>query len=151
MRHQQPEHESRLGRRPALEILTDFIHTKTLLLVLDNCEHVIDACAQLSEALLRACPKLGILASSREALGIAGETSYRVPSLAVPEPGQLPPLETLARLGAVRLFVERAALARPGFALTAQNAPAIAQICQRLDGIPLAIELAAARVRALSA
>ena len=139
------------GRRPALEILTDFIHTKTLLLVLDNCEHVIDACAQLSEALLRACPKLGILASSREALGIAGETSYRVPSLAVPEPGQLPPLETLARLGAVRLFVERAALARPGFALTAQNAPAIAQICQRLDGIPLAIELAAARVRALSA
>ena len=139
------------GHRPALEILTDFIHVKTLLLVLDNCEHVIDACAQLSEALLRACPKLGILASSREALGIAGESSYRVPSLAVPEPGQLPPLETLARLGAVRLFVERAALARPGFALTAQNAPAIAQICQRLDGIPLAIELAAARVRALSA
>jgi predicted ATPase/class 3 adenylate cyclase len=139
------------GHRPALEILTDFIHVKTLLLVLDNCEHVIDACAQLSEALLRACPKLGILASSREALGIAGESSYRVPSLAVPEPGQLPPLETLARLGAVRLFVERAALARPGFALTAQNASAIAQICQRLDGIPLAIELAAARVRALSA
>jgi predicted ATPase/class 3 adenylate cyclase len=139
------------GHRPVLQILTDFLGFKTLLLVLDNCEHVIDACAQLSEGLLRACPKLHILASSREALGIAGETSFRVPSLAVPEPGQLPSLETLARLGAVRLFVERAVLARPNFALTAQNAPAIAQICQRLDGIPLAIELAAARVRALSA
>ena len=139
------------GHRPVLQILTDFLRHKTLLLVLDNCEHVIEACAQLSEALLRACPKLGILASSRETLGIAGEAPYRVPSLAVAEPGHLPPLETLARLGAIRLFVERAAIARPGFALTAQNAPAIAQICKRLDGIPLAIELAASRVRVLSA
>jgi predicted ATPase len=138
------------GHRPVREILTDFLRFKTLLLVLDNCEHLIEACAQLSEALLRACPNLRILASSREALGIAGEASYRVPSLAVPAPGHLPALEALARLDAIRLFMERAAVARPGLAITAQNAPTIAQICQRLDGIPLAIELAASRLRVLS-
>lgn len=138
------------GHRPQLEILTDFLRSKTLLLVLDNCEHVIEACAQLSQTLLRTCPKLRILASSREALGVAGEVSYRVPSLTVPDPNHLPSLERLAGLDAIRLFVERAAMARPGFALTAQNASAIAKICKRLDGIPLAIELAASRVRMLS-
>lgn len=125
------------GRLPILEMLTGFLRSRTLLLVLDNCEHVIEACAQLSEALLRACPQLRILASSREALGVAGEVSYRVPSLTMPDPKHLPSLEMLARLDAIRLFVERAATARPGFALTAQNASAIAQICKRLDGIPL--------------
>jgi predicted ATPase/class 3 adenylate cyclase len=138
------------GHRPILEILTDFLRSKTLLLVLDNCEHLIEACAQLSESLLRTCPKLRILASSREALGVAGEVSYRVPSLKVPDPEQLPSLERLAGLDAIRLFVERAAIARPGFELSAQNAPAVAQICKRLDGIPLAIELAASRVGMLS-
>ncbi len=138
------------GHRPTQEILIAFLRSKTLLLVLDNCEHVIEACAQLSESLLRACPKLRILASSREALGVAGEVSYRVPSLSVPDSKHLPSLERLASLDAIRLFVERAATARPGFALTAQNAPAIALICKRLDGIPLAIELAASRVKVLS-
>ncbi len=138
------------GHRPNLEILTDFLHPKTLLLVLDNCEHLIEACAQLSEALLRTCPKLRILATSRESLGIAGELSFRVPSFKVPDPERLPSLDTLANLDAFRLFVERAAAARPGFALTAQNAPAVAQICKRLDGIPLAIELAASRIAILS-
>jgi predicted ATPase/class 3 adenylate cyclase len=138
------------GRLPALELLTGFLRSRTLLLVLDNCEHVIEACAQLGEALLRACPKLRILASSREALGVAGEAPYRVPSLAVPDAKHLPSPEKLASLDAVRLFVERAATARAGFALSAQNAAAVAQICQRLDGIPLAIELAASRARMLS-
>ncbi len=138
------------GYRPTLAVLTEYLGSKTLLLVLDNCEHVIAACAQLSEVLLSACPHLRLLASSREALGIAGEAAYRVPSLAVPDTDHLPALEMLAGLDAVRLFLERAAAARPGFALTAQNAPAIVQICRRLDGIPLAIELAAARVKVLS-
>jgi predicted ATPase/class 3 adenylate cyclase len=138
------------GRRPMLELLVGFLRYKSLLVVLDNCEHVIEGCAQLSASVLRACPTVRILASSREALGVAGEVAYRVPSLAVPHLGQLPTLEQLASLDAVRLFVERAAAARPGFALTTQNAAAIVQICQRLDGIPLAIELAAARVRLLA-
>jgi predicted ATPase/class 3 adenylate cyclase len=136
--------------RPCLESLQEQLRDRALLLVLDNCEHVIVACAGLSEALLRTCPSLHILASSREALGIAGEHTYRVPSLAAPDPAHLPPIEHLAQLDAIRLFVERAATARAGFALTAQNASAIAQICQRLDGMPLAIELAAARVKVLS-
>lgn len=138
------------GHRPILEILTDFLRSKTLLLVLDNCEHLIQACAQLSETLLRSCPKLRILASSRERLGVPGEFSYRVPSFAVPDPEHLPSMDKLGNLDAFRLFVERAATARPGFALTAKNAPAIAHICGRLDGIPLAIELAASRVGMLS-
>ena len=96
-----------------------------------------------------ACPDLHVIASSREGLGIAGEVLYRVPPLATPDPRHLPPLETLAQYEAVRLFVDRAANVKPGFALTAQNAPAIAQVCARLDGIPLAIELAAARAKLL--
>ena len=138
------------SNRPTLEVLTDFLRSKTVLLLLDNCEHVIEACAQLSESLLRACPQLRILASSREALGISGEVPYRVPSLAVPDPAHLPSLGTLASMDAIRLFVERAATARPGLVLTAQSAPVVVQICKRLDGIPLAIELAASRVKVLS-
>jgi predicted ATPase/DNA-binding SARP family transcriptional activator len=130
-------------------LLQEYLEQKQLLLLLDNCEHVIEACARLAETLLQTCPKLTFLASSREALGIAGEVSFRVPPLTFPEIGVLPPLETLAQSEAVRLFVERAATVSSGFALTPVNAPAILQICQRLDGIPLAIELAAARTRLL--
>ncbi len=136
----------------ALEkVLTDSLRPKKALLVLDNCEHLIDACAELGDTLLSVCPRLHILASSREALGITGEVAYRVPSLAMADPVHLPSPADLARVESVRLFVERAAAVRPGFELTEQNATAVAQIVRRLDGIPLAIELAAARMKALSA
>jgi non-specific serine/threonine protein kinase len=135
--------------RPWLTVLTDYLREKSLLLILDNCEHLVEACAQLAEALLKACPDLDILATSREALGIAGEFAFRVPSLSTPDPRHWLPLETLAQYEAVKLFVERAATSLPGFAMTNDNASAIVQVCQRLDGIPLAIELAAARVKVL--
>ena len=136
--------------RNALEILIDYVHDKSLLLVLDNCEHLIQACAQISETLLQTCPKLKILASSREALGISGEATYRVPSLITPDLIELPVLAELKEMDAIRLFIERAATAKASFALTEDNAAALAQICSRLDGIPLAIELAAARVKVLT-
>ncbi|HJR79677.1 MAG TPA: hypothetical protein VJ821_06365, partial [Anaerolineales bacterium] len=117
---------------------------------LDNCEHLIDACAGVSESLLRACPKLKILASSREALGIPGEISYRVPSLKTPSSTNLMHLENPLEIDSIRLFVERGTTVKPDFRLTKENIPFIAQICSRLDGIPLAIELAAARVKVLS-
>jgi predicted ATPase/class 3 adenylate cyclase len=138
--------------RPLLATLADALRPKRLLLLLDNCEHLLDACARLADALLRACAHLQILATSREALGIAGETAWRVPSLTLPDASGTeypPPLEALTHCEAVRLFIDRAQAARPSFRVTAQNAPAVAQVCQRLDGIPLAIELAAARVRVL--
>jgi predicted ATPase/class 3 adenylate cyclase len=135
--------------RPLTATLVDYLRPKSLLLVLDNCEHLLTACAQLADTLLRAAPHLRVLASSREGLGIAGELTYRVPSLSLPDPRSLPPVERLAEYEAVSLFLDRARFSRPGFSLTPQNAAAVAQICQRLDGIPLAIELAAARVRAL--
>jgi predicted ATPase/class 3 adenylate cyclase len=138
------------SHRSALEILNEHLQSKTLLLLLDNCEHLIGACAQVSEALLQGCRNVRILASSREPLGIAGEMTYRVPSLSTPNPGSLPPLDQLERVESIRLFVERAATAKPGFALTKDNASSLAQICFRLDGIPLAIELAASRVKVLS-
>lgn len=138
------------SHRPALQVLMDYLRPKTLLLLLDNCEHLIAACAEISETLLRACPKLKILASSREALGIAGEVSWRVPSLAAPNPEHLPTLEKLLDLEAVQLFIARATTAKPEFTVTKENAPFVAQICFRLDGIPLALELAAARLRVLS-
>jgi non-specific serine/threonine protein kinase len=134
--------------RPPLDTLVAGIAHRRLLLLLDNCEHLIDACAELAEALLRACPHLRLLATSREALSCEGETVWRVPSLALPGPRADP--AAVADSGAARLFVERAAAARPGFALTDANAAAVAQICRRLDGIPLALELAAARLRGLS-
>jgi len=135
--------------RPPDEVLIEFLCTRQLLLVLDNCEQVVDAAAKLAETLLRACPQMRILATSREALGIAGE--------AVEPLSPLPCPDTYAEatgLGpgddAVALFAERAAAAVPGFALTTENTATITQICSRLDGLPLAIELAAARLRAMS-
>jgi predicted ATPase len=136
--------------RSLTEVLLERLESEDLLLVLDNCEHLIDACAALADALLRACPDLKILATSREALGVAGEVSWPVPSLSLPDPQYQPPTEELGRYEAVKLFVERAKASVPTFELTEANAPAAARVCERLDGIPLAIELAAARTRVLS-
>jgi predicted ATPase len=138
------------AQRPLLETLTDFLKPKKLLLVLDNCEHLVDACAQLVGRLLQVCPNLWVLATSREALRIVGEQIYRVPSLSVPNLTPLPSLEQLMQYESVRLFVDRARLVRPSFSVNDQNASAVAEICHRLDGIPLAIELAAALVRGLT-
>jgi non-specific serine/threonine protein kinase len=138
------------AQRPLLPTLVHALRSRALLLLLDNCEHQLDACAQLAQTLLSACPQLRILATSREALGLAGETTWLVPSLALPEFHHLPELTEMSRVDAVRLFVERAAAALPTFALTPANAAMIAQVCRRLDGIPLAIELAAARVKVVS-
>lgn len=132
------------------DLLVDYLRAKHLLLILDNCEHLIDACAQLADLLLRACPHLEILASSREALGIAGEQAYRVPSLSIAELRQAPTLDAILQNDCARLFVERATAAQASFRLTERNAAPIAQICLHLDGIPLAVELAAARVKAFS-
>jgi non-specific serine/threonine protein kinase len=128
----------------------DYLKEKHLLLVVDNCEQLIAACAALASALLRGCQRLHILTTSREALKVAGERHYRVPSLPVPDLAHLPAPERLADSAAVALFLARTREQRPEFALTAQNARAVAQVCSRLDGIPLAIELAAARVGSLS-
>ena len=132
--------------RLLVDTLIDYLRSKSLLLILDNCEHLIDACAQLVTSLLSACPRLKILPSSREALGIGGETIYRVPSLSLPEARHSTP-EALIQCEAARLFVERAQAAQPRFTLTKHNLNATIQICRRLDGIPLALELAAARLR----
>ncbi len=134
--------------RPICETLTDLLRPKALLLILDNCEHLVEACAHLAEDLLRACPHLQILATSREALEIGGECTLAVPSLTTPALGLS--LDHLARFECVRLFVDRATSALPTFRLSAGNAPAIAQVCARLDGIPLALELAAARVKVMT-
>lgn len=133
-----------------LEALTDYLRAKNLLLVLDNCEHLIAACAQLAHHLSIHCSHLKILATSREPLGIAGEVSYHVPALGLPDPKHLPSLESLSQYAAVRLFLERAVAVQPKFKVTNSNAHAVAQICYRLDGIPLALELAAARVKHFS-
>jgi predicted ATPase/DNA-binding CsgD family transcriptional regulator len=135
---------------PSTESLSDYLRTKKMLLVLDNCEHLVEACAVLAEALLRTCPNLRILATSREAFGIAGETRLAVPSLSLPDPRRLPAVEDVARYEAANLFVDRAKAIKPEFALTERNAMYVAQVCYRLDGIPLAIELAAAKVKVLS-
>lgn len=128
-----------------MNIITDYLRGKQLLLVLDNCEHLVEACAQISDHLLHNCPNLKIIASSREALGISGESVYRVPSLSLPQADQ--DLGNLMNYEATRLFTERALRANPQFTLTKDNAHHVTQICSRLDGIPLAIELAAARVK----
>jgi predicted ATPase/class 3 adenylate cyclase len=135
--------------RPVLTTLTEALRSQQLLVVLDNCEHLIHACAQLTDTLVRTCPRVHVLATSREALGIAGETAYRVPSLRLPTGPELH-LDAVRQSEAARLFTERAAAVQPHFALTPANAQAVVQVCQRLDGIPLALELAAARVRALT-
>jgi predicted ATPase/DNA-binding CsgD family transcriptional regulator len=137
--------------RPLTETLSKHLGSRKMLLALDNCEHLVEGCAALADGLLRACPNLRILATSREALGIAGERAWLVPSLSLPDPQDLPPpLEELPHYEAVRLFVERAGAVTSAFELTEDNAPAVAQLCRGLDGMPLAIELAAARVRVLS-
>jgi predicted ATPase/DNA-binding SARP family transcriptional activator len=137
--------------RPVLETLTDYLRAKQLLLLLDNCEHLVGACAHLAERWLSACPHLRILATSREALRIGGETTWLVPSLSLPEEQPAPTVEELMRSEAIQLFVERATTVLPTFRLTEASGPLVAQICRRLDGIPLAIELAAARVKVLTA
>lgn len=131
------------------ETLARFLKSKNLLLVLDNCEHLVDACARLADALLGACPDLRIVATSREPLRVIGELTWQVPSLILPDPRHPPPLDELIQYEAVRLFVERATAVFPPFTLSAENAQAVVQVCFRLDGIPLALELAAARVKFL--
>jgi len=135
--------------QPLTESVRSFLREKQLLLVLDNCEHLMAACAQLAEDLLTQCAHLRILATSREALGIMGETTLLVPPLSFPVLAHLSQIQNLKESESVQLFLARAAAGRPGLALTQQNAFAVTQICRRLDGIPLALELAA-RVTFLS-
>jgi non-specific serine/threonine protein kinase len=136
--------------QPIVDVLREALRTKRLLLLLDNCEHVLDACARLTDQLLRSCPELRILTTSREALGIPGEVIWRVPPLPLPPLEGSLTSEGIAAFDATRLFVERARAVRPDFEPTARQWAAIAQICRQLDGIPLAIELAAARLGAFS-
>ena len=130
--------------------LTQHLQPKRILLIIDNCEHLIDGCAQLVQGLLNGCPRLQILATSRESLKIPGETIWLTPLLSVPRRGTEPPFAGLLDYPGIRLWVERATAAFPQFRLTPENAPAVVRVCQRLDGMPLAIELAAARVKVLS-
>jgi len=134
--------------RPLQQTLVDYLKSRKLLLLLDNCEHLLDVCTRLADTLLKNCPDVQILATSREAMGIVGEQTFRVPSLSLPPKPAQATVESVGQYEAVRLFVERATSVQPVFTVT--NAPALAQLCVRLDGIPLAIELAAARVRSLS-
>ena len=134
------------------EIVEGYLAQRHLLMVLDNCEHLIEACAGLTHRMLGACPKLSFLATSREALRVAGETAWRVPPLSFPEGDDDHSGANTAgieKYEAVRLFVDRAVLAQPSFTITKSNSPSIAGICRRLDGMPLAIELAAARMAIL--
>ncbi|ONI84801.1 hypothetical protein ALI22I_30405 [Saccharothrix sp. ALI-22-I] len=136
--------------RATVEMLIDYLASRQLLLVLDNSEHLVEAVAELAGALLQRCPELRILATSREWLGIQGEAAMPVPPLTLPDLRRPLVEQDLAQSEAVALFAERAASIRPGFTVGSHNGAAVAEICQRLDGLPLAIELAAARVRALS-
>lgn len=137
--------------RPMLDALKDHLKEKNILLVMDNCEHLIEASTRAADTLLHHCPGVKILATSREALAIGGETAFRVPSLTCPDPGlaSFPDPQSLNQYEAVRLFEERALSTQPTFTLTNANARAVVEICRRLDGIPLAIELAAARIKTL--
>jgi predicted ATPase/class 3 adenylate cyclase len=136
--------------RDIRDSLVDFLRPKRLLLILDNCEHLLQACTNLVNLLLHACPRLTILASSREILGMEGEAPFRVPPMSLPDLQRLPSLENFSQYDAIRLFLERGKLVSPGFIITSNNASTIAVIVNRLDGIPLAIELAAARLHLLS-
>jgi non-specific serine/threonine protein kinase len=136
--------------QPPVTTLVNALRSKQVLLLLDNCEHLLEASASLADALIRGCPNVRIMASSREPLAISGEQTFRVPSLALPDPGLRPTPELLQQFEGVRLFVERANACSPDFRVTGENAAAVAAVCRRLDGIPLAIELAAARTRSLS-
>jgi predicted ATPase/DNA-binding CsgD family transcriptional regulator len=136
--------------RPIVDTLTAHFLERSALLLLDNCEHVLAACAHLADSLLRACPRLRLLAASRESLGTAGEVVFVVPSLPFPPTGQPLSADAMAGYASVQLFVNRARQVHPGYEVAAHNAEAVASICQRLDGIPLALELAAARLRVLN-
>lgn len=136
--------------RPLEGTLAEALRARTLLLLLDNCEHLVDAAARLADLLLDACPKVRLLATSREALGVAGEVNWPVPPLPLPDPEKTPTAAEIEGYGSARLFVERALYRPSAFVLTEENARAVADICRRLDGIPLAIELAAARVGAMA-
>ena len=135
---------------PLTDTLIRTMRQKKLLLVLDNCEHLIDAAARLVDTLLDSCPRLKILATSREPLGVAGEANWKVPTLSVPDAERLPAAEDLTRYESVRLFEERAHLKLPAFEITPDNTRSVAEVCRRLDGIPLAIELATARMGTLA-
>lgn len=137
------------GEIPITTLLVNHLRAKESLLILDNCEHLIESCAQIVETLLRACPVLKVLTTSREAMNLAGEVVWRVPSLAVPDPEHLPPLDQLARYDAIQLFVQRVQALAPTWNLDG-NASVVARICARLDGMPLAIELATAWVKGLT-
>lgn len=137
-------------RQPIAETLLEHLRGRRLLLVVDNCEHVIEDCAGLVDTILRSCPGVTLLATSRERLRVSGETVWRVAPLAVPDPQALIDLRELAQYEAVGLFLDRAQLAAAGFEINLENASAIAQLCRRLDGIPLAIELAAARAGSMT-
>jgi predicted ATPase/DNA-binding CsgD family transcriptional regulator len=136
--------------RPMAEMLAERLQDRSLLLILDNCEHLLWACASLADILTRNCPALRVLATSREPLGVAGELTWQVAPLGTPDPERTTTLTQALRSDSVRLLLERAQLSRPGFALTQDNLPAAVQVCRRLDGVPLALELAAARLRVLS-
>ncbi|MGH3173213.1 MAG: ATP-binding protein, partial [Streptosporangiaceae bacterium] len=135
--------------RDAVDALAGYLKTAPTLLVIDNCEHLIVGAAAFVHQFLRSTPGTAILATSREPLAVEGEVTWRVPSLSLPPAADDTP-EALGHYDAVRLFIERAVQADPDFRVSNENAPAVAQICQRLDGIPLALELAAARIRSLT-
>jgi predicted ATPase len=136
---------TKLGLSDTGQALMDYLADRRMLIVLDNCEHLLQACADLVNRLLRGAPRLSVLTTSRQPLGVAGEQLLPVPALPVPEPGAN--VSGIARCEAVRLFIERAAEAQPGFSVDAANAPTVARLSRRLGGIPLAIELAAVRLR----
>ena len=139
-----------VGDQPVIQRVADFVNDKRMLMVIDNCEHLIEPSAQVATALLERCPNLQVLATSREPLNITGEMLWQVPTFAVPDPAKSTLVDLLMQFESLRLFVERAATVKPGFTLTPENAKAVVEICKQLDGIPLAIELAAARVKLLT-
>jgi predicted ATPase/DNA-binding CsgD family transcriptional regulator len=137
--------------RPIIDTLNEALHEKATLLILDNCEHLADSVAHLVDTLLGSCSRLRILTTSRETLAVEGEVVWRVSSLSTPDTDRLPAAEELMRYDAVRLFVERTRLKLPAFEITPQNATAVVEVCRKLAGMPLAIELAAARMDVLTA
>jgi len=139
------------SNEPCRQSVINFLQDKQLLLVFDNCEHLIEPAAQLAAVLLSCCPQLQILTTSREALNVAGELLWQVPTFTTPDPAKLSLVNLLLQFESLQLFVARAATVQPDFVLTLANAQAVAEICHRLDGIPLALELAAARIKILSA
>jgi predicted ATPase len=131
---------------PLFDSVVGHLVDRRMLIVLDNCEHLVEACAEVVERILSSCPEIQILATSREPLHVPGEVVLRVPPLTLPEPGEPTDPHALEAFDAVRLFTDRARAAAPGFAVTTENAEHVAQLCYHLDGLPLAIELAASRV-----